>query len=126
MAVIKGRFFAPSHDANFTRPDWLVASFPLHQWIDVNQCSHIMLNEMLHAIANSSDNTSDTKPTHAIMLRRAHYVEWFSKRKFYDSQSIPIDDIKQISQIKQGLYFVNDTPIVMFTGDFKTPKRVLQ
>ncbi|WP_230659203.1 DUF1853 family protein [Psychrobacter sp. I-STPA10] len=134
MAVIKGRFFAPycidSNQQNFIRPAWLEPTFPLHYWIDVNKLSPIQLNQILHAIANQTSNIKISTNKHnpenlTIKLRRAHYIEWFSKRDFYDNKSISIDDIHQLTQIKQGLYFINDIPVVIFTGSFDYSKQAI-
>ncbi|MGP4951952.1 DUF1853 family protein, partial [Psychrobacter sp. T6-1] len=65
--VIKGRFFLPINTIDFDKPDWLTPTFPLHEWCDKND-----------------DATLATLDTST--LRAAHYIEWFTKRDFYDAR----------------------------------------
>lgn len=147
MAVIKGRFFMPyaldneecrynqvnddkvnRGNTSFVIPDWLEPNFPLHYWIDARQHSPDKLNQALRSIANQTANMEVSASKYnpqdlKVNLRRANYVEWFTKRNFYDNKSIPIADIDQLTPLKQGLYFVNDTPVVIFTGYLKPPRK---
>lgn len=94
--VIKGRFFLPMNTTNFNHPDWLSTSFPLHEWCDKSDSINLA--------------TLDISK-----LRPAHYIEWFSKRDFYDnrySQLICSED----GRPKTGLYFEGDRPIVIYPG----------
>ncbi len=93
-AVIKGRFFLPMNTIDFVYPDWLAPSFPMHEWCDERDKKNLtMLNTGI--------------------LRRAHYVEWFSKRDFYDDKSA----LKRSNgeRPKAGLYFEGDKPIVIYS-----------
>ncbi|MEJ6068195.1 DUF1853 family protein, partial [Psychrobacter sp. 16-Bac2893] len=63
--VIKGRFFLPINTCNFTYPSWLSPSFPIHEWCDKYDTSTLA--------------TLDIRA-----LRAAHYIEWFTRRDFYD------------------------------------------
>ncbi|MEJ6068109.1 DUF1853 family protein, partial [Psychrobacter sp. 16-Bac2893] len=63
--VIKGRFFLPINTCNFTYPSWLTPSFPIHEWCD-------------------KDDSASLSTIDITALRAAHYIEWFSKRDFYD------------------------------------------
>ncbi|MBB3107634.1 hypothetical protein FHS24_002165 [Psychrobacter luti] len=92
--VIKGRFFLPMNIANFVYPHWLTPSFPMHKWCDKTD------NETLAKIDISA-------------LRAAHYIEWFSKRDFYDDRRSPLI-ISENGILKTGLYFEGDRPIVIY------------
>jgi hypothetical protein len=93
-AVIKGRFFLPQSCVAFQRPSWLESSFPLHQWYD----GHDKVN--LATIDSSA-------------LRQAHYVEWFTKRGFYDEPQAPIAWLQNAAPVT-GLYFEGDRPLVIY------------
>ena len=92
--VIKGRFFLPINTKCFDYPSWLTPSFPLHEWCDKAD--------------SASLSTIDISA-----LRTAHYIEWFSKRDFYDKRQPSLvcttDDLTQT-----GLYFEGDKPIVIY------------
>ena len=92
--VIKGRFFLPINTKFFDYPSWLTPSFPLHEWCDKAD--------------SASLSTIDISA-----LRTAHYIEWFSKRDFYDKRQPSLvcttDDLTQT-----GLYFEGDKPIVIY------------
>lgn len=93
-AVIKGRFFLPINNINFVYPNWLAPSFPMHRWCDEQDASNL-----------ATLNTSN--------LRQATYVEWFTKRSFYDerlSSVIWVDNQLPAT----GLYFEGDRPIVIY------------
>jgi len=95
--VIKGRFFLPQSSCSsqpFTRPNWLTPSFPLHEWYD----------ERDEANLTKIDMTT---------LRRAHYIEWFTKRRFYDVQRAQIN-WSETSLPETGLYFEGNRPIVIY------------
>jgi len=94
IAVIKGRFFYPYTDVNFTRPSWLAPNLPLHAWYDGNDLAQLA--------------TIDTS-----QLRRAHYVEWFTKRRFYDEHS-PMIAWSEGSPPESGLYFAGERPLVIY------------
>lgn len=100
-AVIKGRFFLPITATEFGYPDWLEPSFPMDYWC---------------AAPNSQIN--DSKETIESLtgirnVRRAHYIEWFTQRHFYNSdyQRNKLDaNNNQIAltmeNLSQGLYFM--------------------
>ncbi len=92
--VIKGRFFLPINTCNFTYPSWLALSFPIHKWCD------------------SNDMTS-LATLYIKALRAAHYIEWFSKRDFYDNSRLPLINSEN-AILKTGLYFEGDRPIVIY------------
>ena len=95
--VIKGRFFLPVHYTDFTYPDWLEPTFPMHEWCDIN-------DETTFADLDKSS------------LRQAHYIEWFTKRDFYDEHqslsSLPLGSTGQPP--KAGLYFLKERPLVIY------------
>ncbi|WP_440465360.1 DUF1853 family protein [Psychrobacter sp. ASPA161_6] len=92
--VIKGRFFLPKNIINFVYPSWLVPSFPMHEWCDKYDTSTLAMLDIR-------------------ALRAAHYIEWFTKREFYDGRpSALIHSEKGI--LKTGLYFEGDRPIVIY------------
>ena len=97
IGVIKGRFFQPVSDPNFKRPDWLTPSFPLHDWYDGNDLAQLA--------------TIDRS-----QLRRAHYVEWFTKRPFYDERR-PMMPWSEQSPPQAGLYFEGDRPLVIYQNN---------
>lgn len=100
FAVIKGRFFLPKQSSDqiskqpLAQPDWMTPNFPLHEWVDTRDTA---------ALAHI-----DTA-----MLRRAHYIEWFTKREFYDARLSHVvwaaDEVPAT-----GLYFEGDTPLVIY------------
>ena len=92
--VIKGRFFLPMATTSFSYPSWLSPSFPMHEWCDKTD------SETLAAIDIST-------------LRAAHYIEWFSKRDFYDNRRLPLINSEN-AILKTGLYFEGDRPIVIY------------
>lgn len=92
--VIKGRFFLPINTRNFNYPSWLAPSFPMHEWCD-----------------KSDAKTLATIDTSA--LRAAHYIEWFSKRDFYDNRQLPLI-YSENGSLKAGLYFEGNRPIVIY------------
>ena len=92
--VIKGRFFLPVNIANFVYPHWLTPSFPMHEWCD------------------TTDSMSLAKFDISV-LRAAHYIEWFSKRDFYDGRQLPLINSEN-GILKTGLYFEGDRPIVIY------------
>ena len=92
--IIKGRFFLPKNITNFVYPSWLAPSFPMHEWCDKYDTSTLA--------------TLDIRE-----LRAAHYIEWFSKRDFYDGRpSVLIHSENGI--LKTGLYFEGNRPIVIY------------
>ena len=92
--VIKGRFFLPMNITNFVYPHWLTPSFPMHEWCD------------------TTDSASLAKFDISV-LRAAHYIEWFSKRDFYDGRQLPLINSEN-AILKTGLYFEGDRPIVIY------------
>ena len=92
--VIKGRFFLPIDRHHFSYPTWLTPTFPMHEWCDKTN------SETLASIDIST-------------LRAAHYIEWFSKRDFYDNRRLPLINSKN-AILKTGLYFEGDRPIVIY------------
>ena len=46
-------------------------------------------------------------------LCAAHYIEWFSKRVFYDDRQSPLKNSEN-SILKSCLYFAGDRPIVIY------------
>ncbi|MEN6671179.1 DUF1853 family protein [Psychrobacter sp. B38] len=98
--VIKGRFFLPMNNTRFGNhdwPAWLEPSFPIHEWCDKNDLTNLA--------------TIDTTA-----LRRARYVEWFSKRDFYDNYDarLPPLNLCETETLRTGLYFEGDRPIVIY------------
>ncbi|ERL56413.1 DUF1853 family protein [Psychrobacter aquaticus] len=95
--IIKGRFFLPINSTDFAYPDWLAPSFPMHEWCDKYDTSTLAMLDI-----NA--------------LRAAHYIEWFSKRSFYDSydrRQAPLVCFDN-ETLKTGLYFEGDRPIVIY------------
>ena len=92
--VIKGRFFLPINTDDFTYPSWLAPTFPLHEWCNKNDTANLA----------TIDITA---------LRSAHYIEWFSKRDFYDGRQPPLTYTAN-DVLKTGLYFEGDRPIVIY------------
>ena len=92
--VIKGRFFLPQGVTDFVRPDWMAGDFPLHRWYDRDN------NDDLHHIDTSR-------------LRRARYVEWFTRRDFYDTRQPPII-WEEDAPPRTGLYFEDGRPLVIY------------
>ena len=93
-AVIKGRFFLPINTCNFTYPSWLAPSFPIHKWCD-------------------KYDTSTLATLDIIKLRAAHYIEWFTRRDFYDNSRLPLINSEN-AILKTGLYFEGDRPLVIY------------
>ncbi|MBE0440554.1 MAG: DUF1853 family protein [Psychrobacter sp.] len=105
--VIKGRFFVPLNTHNFSYPSWLASNFPLHEWCDKNDPATLATINMA-------------------TLRAAHYIEWFTKRSFYDERNVydrhNVYDKQQPpvvctgdTPLASGLYFAGDRPIVIYT-----------
>ena len=92
--VIKGRFFLPINTNHFEYPSWLTPSFPLHEWCDKADSA---------SLATIDINA----------LRAADYIEWFSKRDFYDKRQ-PSIIFTANDLIPTGLYFEGDRPIVIY------------
>lgn len=92
--VIKGRFFLPIGTHNFNYPAWLAPSFPMHEWCDKTD--------------NATLATIDVTA-----LRAAHYIEWFSKRDFYDKRQLSLI-YSENGVLRTGLYFEGDRPIVIY------------
>ena len=92
--VIKGRFFLPINTKGFDYPTWLSQTFPIHEWCDKTDSTNLA----------TIDITA---------LRSAHYIEWFSKRDFYDNRRLPLINSKN-AILKTGLYFEGDRPIVIY------------
>ena len=93
-SVIKGRFFLPIDRHHFSYPTWLTPTFPMHEWCDKTN------SETLASIDIS-------------ILRAAHYIEWFSKRDFYDNRRLPLINSDN-AILKTGLYFEGYRPIVIY------------
>ena len=92
--VIKGRFFLPMNIAHFVYPHWLTPSFPMHEWCDTTDSASLARFDIS-------------------VLRAAHYIEWFSKRDFYDGRQLPLINSEN-GILKTGLYFEGDRPIVIY------------
>ena len=95
--IIKGRFFLPINTTGFTYPTWLAPSFPIHEWCDKNDLTNLATLDMTR-------------------FRKARYVEWFSKRRFYDSYDryqLPLTHSEE-EPLGTGLYFEGDRPIVIY------------
>ncbi len=97
FAVIKGRFFLPILTMDFDSPKWMTPNFPLHRWFD-------------------SLDTAQLAKLQNASLRRAHYVEWFTQRPFYEQKSA----IDVLNHPATGLYFLDDTPLVVCPATFST------
>ncbi|WP_350562511.1 DUF1853 family protein [Psychrobacter sp. CAL346-MNA-CIBAN-0220] len=117
-AVIKGHFFLPVTTVNFIYPDWLAPSFPMHYWLaasnnqnNIDDHSSPELTQNQNHV-NNFDNT--TGPLAGITdIRRAHYIEWFTQRNFYDCEypennSVNSNDkiSPNLASLQQGLYFM--------------------
>ncbi|MFC6380961.1 DUF1853 family protein [Psychrobacter glacincola] len=94
FGVIKGRFFLPINTKGFDYPTWLSQTFPIHEWCDETDSTNL----------ETIDITA---------LRSAHYIEWFSKRDFYDGGQSPLMKSEN-GILKTGLYFAGDRPIVIY------------
>ena len=92
--VIKGRFFLPMNLTNLAYPSWLAPSFPMHEWCDKYDTSTLAMIDIG-------------------ALRAAHYIEWFSKRDFYDGRASALIHSENGS-LKTGLYFEGNRPIVIY------------
>ena len=92
--VIKGRFFLPMATTSFSYPSWLSPSFPMHEWCDKTDSATLATIDIA-------------------ALRAAHYVEWFSKRDFYDGRQLPLVTSEN-GILKTGLYFEGNRPIVIY------------
>ncbi len=92
--VIKGRFFLPMSITYFIPPHWLTSSFPMHEWCDKTDSATLATIDIA-------------------ALRAAHYVEWFSKRDFYDGRQLPLVTSEN-GILKTGLYFEGNRPIVIY------------
>ncbi|MBF4490587.1 DUF1853 family protein [Psychrobacter sp. N25K4-3-2] len=92
--IIKGRFFLPMDTSNFSYPAWLAPSFPMHEWCDKYDTSTLAMLDIR-------------------ALRAAHYIEWFSKRDFYDERPSALIHSEN-GILKTGLYFEGDRPIVIY------------
>ena len=92
--VIKGRFFLPINRHHFSYPTWLTPTFPMHEWCD-------------------KYDTSTLATLDIIKLRAAHYIEWFTRRDFYDNRQLPLINSEN-AILKTGLYFEGDRPIVIY------------
>jgi len=101
--VIKGRFFLPINTTgcgDYDWPYWLTPSFPIHEWCDKRDMAGL-----------ATIDTTD--------LRAAHYIEWFTKRDFYDERNAYNGHQQPIvwsdSELpKTGLYFEGNRPIVIY------------
>ncbi len=101
FGVIKGRFFLPlnmnenaDESDDFVWLDWLERRFPMHEWCDENDTRSLA----------SFDKRK---------LRLAHYIEWFTKRDFYDQRLTPLSWSVD-KPPRAGLYFEGDRPIVIY------------
>ena len=92
--VIKGRFFLPMSITCFVSPHWLTSSFPMHEWCDKTDGATLATIDIA-------------------ALRAAHYIEWFSKRDFYDGRQLPLVTSEN-GILKTGLYFEGNRPIVIY------------
>lgn len=97
FAVIKGRFFLPISVTDFGYPEWMTPNFPLHRWFD-------------------SLDSAQLAKLKDVPLRRAHYVEWFTERRFYAQKR----DLDILEHPATGLYFTNNTPLVICPSTFTT------
>ncbi|WP_227671511.1 DUF1853 family protein [Psychrobacter sp. 72-O-c] len=115
--VIKGRFFLPTTVADFNYPDWLEPSFPMHRWLAVpdNQNSNITPEAPNQDKNKIEDPTKDpvsnietmTEPfTDNTNIRRAHYIEWFTQRSFYNKNKNIIKVPSNLATLPRGLYFI--------------------
>ena len=108
-AVIKGRFFLPITNDNFTYPDWFTSSFPLHRWMSVpsNQSYQNNYNPSI-SLTNQIvpvDTVTPNEPLDNIgNIRQAHYIEWFTQRNFYNERDHKI--VPTLDSLHQGLYFI--------------------
>ncbi len=94
-AVIKGRFFLPINYSDFNYPDWLVKDFPMHRWCDQQDDVNLATLDISH-------------------LRQATYVEWFTKRNFYDERLPSVAWVVEDQLPATGLYFEGDKPVVIY------------
>lgn len=130
-AVIKGRFFLPMLNADFIYPDWFSNHFPLHRWMSIpydqnNRVDHDIL-ELSQSQAKTNNFSGMIEPfSKAVTIRRAHYIEWFTQRNFYNKKfSNKVSDKVSPTTMPfcQGLYFVQSPlqphyePVVMLYKD---------
>lgn len=103
--VIKGQFFLPINGEDFNHPQWLQPSFPMHEWCDEKDKANLA----------KLDKTN---------LRLADYIEWFTKRDFYDNRQTQLTWSEGESP-KAGLYFEGDRAIVIYpkVADHNNDKR---
>ena len=93
--VIKGRFFLPINRHHFSYPTWLTPTFPMHEWCDKYDTSTLVALDIS-------------------ALRSAHYIEWFTRRDFYDGRQSLLITGSETDLPKTGLYFEGDRPIVIY------------
>ena len=66
----------------------------------------------MHEWCDTTDSANLAKFDISV-LRAAHYIEWFSKRDFYDGRQLPLINSEN-GILKTGLYFEGDRPIVIY------------
>ena len=103
--IIKGRFFLPINSTDFEYPAWLEPNFPLHEWCD------------------KSDETN-LATIDVAALRKAHYIEWFNRRDFYDryGRCQPPLTYLDTPNLRTGLYFEGERLIVIYPRQFSQIK----
>ena len=92
--VIKGRFFLPINHSDVVYPNWLTPSFPMHQWCDVRDDAGLAMIDIT-------------------TLRPARYIEWFTKRDFYDKHQ-QSSYLANSTRPSAGLYFKGNEPLVIY------------
>ncbi|TXD96518.1 DUF1853 family protein [Psychrobacter frigidicola] len=125
-AVIKGRFFLPTTVTKFIYPNWLAPSLPMHRWLAVlkiqNNRDDQPNSEIIQKQNQVSSIESIIEPLDGITgIRRAHYIEWFTQRDFYNSkyvensrsesgennkESTSSEMLSNHQALPQGLYFI--------------------
>ena len=110
FAVIKGRFFLPMSRTDFHYPDWLETSFPMHRWLPASNSqgdSHNAGQDIQHQYI--------TEPLSDIIdIRRAHYIEWFTQRFFYNKNDSIAKTPSALATLSQGLYFIKSPVLHSF------------
>ncbi|MBP2281628.1 hypothetical protein H4W00_002441 [Psychrobacter sp. PL19] len=112
-AVIKGRFFLPIAITDFSYPEWLEPSLPIDRWLATpnNQSSDARSETSNQNKSQIKDLTNNleaaiTPFSNLTDIRRAHYIEWFTQRSFYNKHRNTTQVLSSLTTLPQGLYFI--------------------
>ncbi len=121
FAVIKGRFFLPMSRTNFHYPDWLEPEFPMHRWLAAPNSQGDSYNDNQQNNNQLTQQDYFTEPlSDIISIRRAHYIEWFTQRRFYNKNDSIIKAAPALATLHQGLYFIKSS-VQCFSNQHNTP-----